>query len=103
MALKFLSVLQLGIILCDLKPENVTLVSEQRAGVKIIDFGKKFRKYKYIQSRYYRAPEVLLDLTYDSSIDMWSADCIFTELLTGKPIFPGNNEKDQLINPSSCK
>ena len=76
------------------------LASSKKAGVKIIDFGsscKKKRKYRYIQSRYYRAPEVLLDLTYNSSIDMWSVGCILAELLTGKPIFPGRNDKDQLV------
>ena len=49
------------------------LVKNQKAGIKIIDFGSssnKFRNYRYIQSRYYRAPEVLLELPYDSSIDM---------------------------------
>jgi serine/threonine protein kinase len=100
MALKFLSVPQLGIIHCDLKPENIMLVSSQKAGVKIIDFGsscKKLSKYRYVQSRYYRAPEVLLDLPYDLSIDMWSVGCVLAELLTGKPIFAGKNDRDQLV------
>lgn len=100
MALKFLSVPQLGIIHCDLKPENIMIASKQRAGVKIIDFGsscKKIRKYRYVQSRYYRAPEVLLGLSYSSPIDMWSAGCVFAELLVGKPIFPGTTESNQLV------
>lgn len=101
MALKFLKVPELGIIHCDLKPENIMLASSQKAGIKLIDFGsakKVFSKYRYVQSRYYRAPEVLLELPYDFSLDIWSAGCIFCELLSGEPIFPGKNDKDQLVS-----
>jgi serine/threonine protein kinase len=52
--------------------------------------------YTYIQSRYYRAPEVILGLPYDCQIDMWSLGCILMEMLTGHPLFNGKNEGDQL-------
>lgn len=48
--------------------------------------------YQYIQSRFYRSPEVLLGLPYDMAIDMWSLGCILVETHTGEPLFAGNNE-----------
>jgi serine/threonine protein kinase len=54
---------------------------------QVIDFGSSCYKhekvYTYIQSRFYRSPEVILGLPYDVSIDMWSFGCILAELLTG--------------------
>jgi len=68
--------------------------------LKVIDLGSAcfegFAIFQYIQSRYYRSPEVLMGLPYDSSIDMWSLGCICAELFLGIPIFPGNSEYDQL-------
>lgn len=52
--------------------------------------------YPYIQSRFYRSPEVLLGLPYDQAIDMWSLGCILYELHTGDPIFNGVSERDQV-------
>ena len=52
--------------------------------------------YTYIQSRFYRCPEVILGLTYHCAIDMWSLGCILAELFTGYPLFPGENEVEQL-------
>jgi dual specificity tyrosine-phosphorylation-regulated kinase 1 len=100
MALKFLSVPELNLVHCDLKPENIMIISHSKAGLKLIDFGsacKKSYKYRYVQSLYYRAPEVLTEVNYNSSLDIWSAGCIFCELLTGKPLFPGKNDQDQLV------
>ena len=88
------------IIHCDLKPENILLITKGLTGLKIIDFGSSCftseKIYCYIQSRFYRAPEVILGLEYDIEIDMWSLGCLLYELYTGKPIFPGENEYDQL-------
>ena len=52
--------------------------------------------YTYIQSRFYRSPEVILGMDYSMAIDMWSLGCILAELYTGFPIFPGENEQEQL-------
>lgn len=52
--------------------------------------------YTYIQSRFYRSPEIILGLDYTKAIDMWSLGCIIAELYTGMPLFPGENEQDQL-------
>lgn len=52
--------------------------------------------YTYIQSRFYRAPEVILGISYGTPIDMWSFGCILAELYTGYPLFPGENEVHQL-------
>ena len=88
------------IIHCDLKPENILLKQHGRSGIKVIDFGSSCfehqRIYTYIQSRFYRAPEVILGNRYGMSIDMWSFGCILAELLTGYPLFPGEDEGDQL-------
>ncbi|CAK5264049.1 unnamed protein product, partial [Mycena citricolor] len=48
------------------------------------------------QSRFYRSPEVILGMNYHMAIDMWSLGCILAELFTGFPIFPGENEQEQL-------
>jgi len=87
------------IIHCDLKPENILLKSLDESEVKLIDFGsscfEEERIYTYIQSRFYRAPEVMLGISYTSAIDIWSLGCIAVELWTGFPIFPGEYEGDQ--------
>ncbi|KAL3624324.1 hypothetical protein CASFOL_033140 [Castilleja foliolosa] len=90
-----------GIIHCDLKPENILLcASVKPAAVKIIDFGSACMEdhtvYSYIQSRYYRSPEVLLGYQYTTAIDMWSFGCIVAELFLGLPLFPGASEFDIL-------
>lgn len=88
------------IIHCDLKPENILLRDRTSSSIKVIDFGSSCftnqRIYTYIQSRFYRSPEVILGLPYGTPIDMWSLACILAELYTGEPLFAGENESDQL-------
>jgi serine/threonine protein kinase len=88
------------VIHCDLKPENILLKSVTGTTLKVIDFGSacfhEKRMYTYIQSRFYRAPEIILGLSYTTSIDMWSFGCILVELYTGRPLFPGENEFEQI-------
>ena len=98
-----------SIIHCDLKPENILLKSAistssnnqsiiENNSLKIIDFGascfENSTVYTYIQSRFYRAPEVVLGLPYNSGIDMWSVGCVISELYMGIPLFPGRSEYD---------
>jgi dual specificity tyrosine-phosphorylation-regulated kinase 2/3/4 len=89
----------LKIIHCDLKPENILLKNPQKSGIKVIDFGsgcyENERIYTYIQSRFYRAPEIMLGIPYTCSIDMWSFACILVEIHVGFPLFPGENEQEQ--------
>ncbi|KRY78165.1 Serine/threonine-protein kinase minibrain [Trichinella pseudospiralis] len=100
-ALLFLSTPELSIIHCDLKPENILLCNPKRSAIKIIDFGSSCqmgqRIYQYIQSRFYRSPEVLFGIAYDMAIDMWSLGCILVEMHTGEPLFSGTNEFDQVM------
>ncbi|TKS81554.1 Dual specificity tyrosine-phosphorylation-regulated kinase 1B [Collichthys lucidus] len=95
-ALLFLATPELSIIHCDLKPENILLCNPKRSAIKIVDFGSSCqlgqRIYQYIQSRFYRSPEVLLGMPYDLAIDMWSLGCILVEMHTGEPLFSGSNE-----------
>lgn len=99
--LSSLSILQQKkVIHCDLKPENILLRHPLHSEIKVIDFGSSCfeneKVYTYIQSRFYRSPEVILGMTYGMPIDMWSVGCILAELYTGVPIFPGENEQEQL-------
>ncbi|KAG6602616.1 hypothetical protein SDJN03_07849, partial [Cucurbita argyrosperma subsp. sororia] len=89
-ALEFLH--HLGIIHCDLKPENILMKSYKRCEIKVIDLGSScFQSDNlclYVQSRSYRAPEVMLGLSYDPKIDLWSLGCILAELWSGEVLFP---------------
>eukprot|EP00189_Rhodosorus_marinus_P001210 CAMPEP_0113969046 /NCGR_PEP_ID=MMETSP0011_2-20120614/9974_1 /TAXON_ID=101924 /ORGANISM="Rhodosorus marinus" /LENGTH=612 /DNA_ID=CAMNT_0000982409 /DNA_START=573 /DNA_END=2411 /DNA_ORIENTATION=+ /assembly_acc=CAM_ASM_000156 len=89
-----------GIIHCDLKPENILLQDINSTVIKVIDFGSACLDdqvvYSYVQSRFYRSPEVLLSMRYDSKIDMWSLGCIAGELFLGLPLFPGDSEENMV-------
>ncbi|KAK9318235.1 kinase-like domain-containing protein [Lipomyces starkeyi] len=88
------------LIHCDLKPENILLKNLESPVIKVIDFGSACHErqtvYTYIQSRFYRSPEVILGLPYSSSIDIWSLGCIVAELFLGLPLFPGSSEYNQI-------
>jgi serine/threonine-protein kinase PRP4 len=101
-ALKHLA--ELKIVHADIKPDNI-LVSEDLKQVKICDFGSAFRETDtdndptpYLQSRFYRAPEIVLGLHYDRMIDLWSIGACIYELFTGHVMFAGrtNNEMIRL-------
>jgi cyclin-dependent kinase len=87
----------------DLKPQNLLI---NREGVlKIADFGlaRAFgipvRSYTHeVVTLWYRAPDVLLgSRKYSTPVDIWSVGCIFAEMITGRPIFPGASEQEQLM------
>ncbi|XP_026005957.1 serine/threonine-protein kinase MAK-like isoform X3 [Astatotilapia calliptera] len=86
----------------DLKPENILCMGPEL--VKIADFGlaREIRSQPpytdYVSTRWYRAPEVLLrSNSYSSPIDIWAVGCIMAELYTLTPLFPGNNEVDEIL------
>jgi len=88
------------IVHCDMKPENILLRKSNKSGIKIIDLGSGTYEdqqfYTYIQSRFYRAPEIMMGIHYTPAIDMWSLGCILFELYIGFPIFAGEDEKEQI-------
>lgn len=103
-ALQILSALEqvhrAGAIHCDIKPENILLIPGSKTLIKLVDFGSGcfdgHQKYFYIQSRYYRAPEILLGIPYGPSIDIWSTMLVLIEMMIGEPLFPGDDELEVL-------
>lgn len=92
---------EMGLIHCDLKPENILFKSYSRCEAKVIDFGSAcFQTDKlssYVQSRCYRAPEVILGcLPYDEKVDLWSLGCIIAELWTGFVLFQNDSAQSLL-------
>lgn len=81
----------LHLIHCDLKPENILIKSYSKCEVKVIDLGSSCFIHdhlsSYVQSRSYRAPEVILGCKYDYKVDIWSLGCIIAELYTGYVLF----------------
>lgn len=98
--LAFLGRTDVDIIHCDLKPDNILLRHPKKSGVKVADFGSSCRSNKrmcsYIQSRWYRSPEVILGLPYSTAIDMWSLGCTLFEVHTGEPLFSSYNQLEQM-------
>ncbi|ESZ95100.1 negative regulator of the PHO system [Sclerotinia borealis F-4128] len=87
----------------DLKPQN--LLINMKGQLKLADFGLA-RAFgipvntfsNEVVTLWYRAPDVLLgSRTYNTSIDIWSAGCIMAEMYTGRPLFPGTTNEDQLV------
>lgn len=94
---------ELDVIHADIKPENIMLVNAnlEPFRVKLIDFGSATYTSRaldntYLQSRYYRAPEVILGVPFSEKIDIWSLGCVIAELFLGCPIYPGGCEFDQI-------
>ncbi|ETL83496.1 CMGC/RCK protein kinase [Phytophthora nicotianae] len=90
-----------GIFHRDIKPENILV--EDSTKLKLADFGSCRGIYskqpytEYISTRWYRAPECLLtDGYYGPEMDMWGVGCVFFEITSLYPLFPGSNELDQI-------
>ena len=90
-----------GIFHRDIKPENILL--KNNTNIKLADLGSCKGIYgkqpftEYISTRWYRAPECLLtDGYYNYKMDIWGLGCVFFEMLTLFPLFPGDNEIDQV-------
>lgn len=86
----------------DLKPQNLLINS--KGVLKLADFGLA-RAFgipvntfsNEVVTLWYRAPDVLLgSRTYNTSIDIWSTGCIMAEMISGRPLFPGSSNEDQL-------
>lgn len=87
-----------GVIHRDLKPSNILI--NENCDLKICDFGlariQDPQMTGYVSTRYYRAPEIMLTWQkYNVEVDIWSAGCIFAEMIEGKPLFPGKDHVHQ--------
>ncbi|ORX34183.1 kinase-like domain-containing protein [Kockovaella imperatae] len=90
-----------NIVHADIKPDNI-LASENKGLLKVCDFGSASDASEgeitpYLVSRFYRAPEIILGLPYDTAIDIWSVGCTLYELYTGKILFPGRSNNHMLL------
>uniref|UniRef100_A0A672ZBQ2 Cyclin-dependent kinase-like 2 n=1 Tax=Sphaeramia orbicularis TaxID=375764 RepID=A0A672ZBQ2_9TELE len=101
---------QQNIIHRDIKPENI-LISHSGV-IKLCDFG--FARTvaspaeggvytDYVATRWYRPPELLVgDTKYGKPVDVWAVGCLFMEMLTSQPLFPGDSDLDQIHHIVRC-
>ncbi|KAF8891124.1 kinase-like domain-containing protein [Gymnopilus junonius] len=92
---------KLNIMHADIKPDNI-LVNEQKTVLKLCDLGSASDASEnditpYLVSRFYRAPEIIMGVPYDPSLDIWSIGCTLYELYTGKILFPGRSNNQMLL------
>ena len=95
-ALMFLRTLT--IVHRDIKPSNILIRNNE---CKLCDFGSAKKlcdeaNTTYIVTRFYRAPELILDRYYSFAVDMWSFGCVAAELTLGQPLFQGSDNVSQL-------
>ncbi|XP_075981558.1 serine/threonine-protein kinase PRP4 homolog [Anticarsia gemmatalis] len=91
---------KLGIVHADIKPDNI-LVNEKKNVLKLCDFGSACKiddnePTPYLVSRFYRAPEIILGVSYKHSVDIWSTACTIYEMATGKILFTGSSNNKML-------
>jgi len=88
----------------DLKPQNLLITSDEKL-LKIADFGLA-RSYGIpvknfaheVVTLWYRSPDILMgSINYSTQVDIWSVGCIFAEMINHAPLFPGQQEEDQLL------
>ncbi|KAJ2958970.1 hypothetical protein NQZ79_g5524 [Umbelopsis isabellina] len=89
-----------NILHADIKPDNI-LVTESKNTLKLCDLGSASDVAEnditpYLVSRFYRAPEIILGVPYDTAIDVWSVGTTLYELYTGKILFPGRSNNQML-------
>jgi len=96
-----------NIIHRDIKPENV--LTSTNGVLKLCDFGfarslagnEAFTDY--VATRWYRSPELLVvDPNYGKPVDVWAVGCLFIEMVTGEPLFPGESDIDELHHIVRC-
>ncbi|KPI96672.1 PREDICTED: cyclin-dependent kinase 4 [Papilio xuthus] len=84
----------------DLKPHNLLVTAAGR--VKLADFGlaktydTEMKLTSVVVTLWYRPPEVLLGVSYNTAVDVWSCGCVLAQLHTRSPLLPGSSDSDQL-------